>query len=540
MFRSISKRATVLLVSFVITASGLAMVQTANAATSARCNLNTKVANAVCDEIVYGAVARVSGLDRKTASGGGYVDSQMAYITQGQLYRFDENLVPRRDLVTKKVTSKDGLTITLSLRNARYSDGTPVRAQDAVVSYQRWVASNQSPAYIQKVETILEVNLRTLEIKLKSKYPDVDFALASEFFGLHPYSRVNTPAKAAAYFRNPVSAGPMKVKTYTPGSETFVAEANSSYWAKPVVKELKVVHIPDATSRQLALQQGTIDYVFELPLTAQSQAASSTVKIFPHFDPGTFMLAINMRADLQPNAALKDARVRRAISLAVDRNQIMRVAFANLAKPNCGMQFNVNNPLYVCSLPKDGARDLAAARQLMQQAGYANGFKMTLIYPNRVLWPEANAIVKSNLAEIGIDVTLRPEPDANVGPILNTQRNWEIMWFGNNAATPILQLANWFAIGGLWAGFVGKGVATDPGDVELNRLLDEANTVPNVKKRRDLLLTLEKKAFESSHFIPIGTRYRLSGTKIAPGIAQPQIPGDLWFHIGTNPPLPKK
>jgi peptide/nickel transport system substrate-binding protein len=540
MFRLISKRATVLLVSFVITASGLAMVQTANAATSARCNLNTKVANAVCDEIVYGAVARVSGLDRKTPSGGGYVDSQMAYITQGQLYRFDENLVPRRDLVTKKVTSKDGLTITLSLRNARYSDGTPVRAQDAVVSYQRWVASNQSPAYIQKVETIREVNLRTLEIKLKSRYPDVDFALASEFFGLHPYSKVNTPAKAAAYFRNPASAGPMKVKSFTPGSETFVAEANPSYWAKPVVKELKVVHIPDPTSRQLALQQGTIDYVFELPLTAQSQAASSTVKIFPHFDPGTFMLAINMRPDLQPNAALKDARVRRAISLAVDRNQIMRVAFANLAKPNCGMQFNVNNPLYVCSLPKDGARDLAAARQLMQQAGYANGFKMTMIYPNRVLWPEANAIIKSNLAEIGIDVTLRPEPDANVGPILNVQRNWEIMWFGNNAATPILQLSNWFAIGGLWAGFVGKGLASDPDDVELNRLLDQANTVPGTKQRRDLLLTLEKKAFESSHFIPIGTRYRLSGTKIAPGIAQPQIPGDLWFHIGTNPPLPKK
>ena len=332
----------------------------------------------------------------------------------------------------------------------------------------------------------------------------------------------------------------MKVKTFTPGAETFVAVANPRYWAKPVVKQLKVVHIPDATSRQLALQQGTIDYVFELPLTAQSQAASSTVKIFPHFDPGSFKLAINMRADLQPNAALKDARVRRAISLALDRNQIMRVAFANLSKPNCGYQFNANNPLYVCSLPKDGASDLAAARQLMQQAGYANGFKMTMIYPNRVLWPEANAIVKSNLAEIGIDVTLRPEPDANIGAILNTQRNWEIMWFGNNAATTILQLSNWFAIGGLWAGFVGKGVATDPDDVELNRLLDQAGSVTSLKKRRAIILDLEKKAYESSHFIPIGTRYRLSGTKIAPGIAQPQIPGDLWFHIGTNPPIPKK
>ena len=540
MFKLIGKRATVLLASFVITASGLAMVQTANAATSSRCNLNTKVAQAACDEIVYGAVARVGSLDKKTPGGGGYVDSQMAYITQGQLYRFDENLVPRRDLVTKKVTSKDKLTITLTLRNARYSDGTPVRAQDAVVSYDRWVASKASSAYIQKVASIREVNLRTLEIKLKSKYPDLDFALASEFFGLHPYAKVNTPAKAAAYFRNPASAGPMKVKSFTPGSETFVAEANPAYWAKPVVKELKVVHIPDATSRQLALQQGTVDYVFELPLTAQSQAASSTVKIFPHFDPGSFKLAINMRADLQPNAALKDARVRRAISLALDRNQIMRVAFANLSKPNCGYQFNANNPLYVCSLPKDGARDLAAARQLMQQAGYANGFKMTMIYPNRVLWPEANAIVKSNLAEIGIDVTLRPEPDANMGAILNTQRNWEIMWFGNNAATPILQLSNWFAIGGLWAGFVGKGVATNPDDVELNRLLDQAGSETSLQKRRAILLELEKKAYESSHFIPIGTRYRLSGTKIAPGIAQPQIPGDLWFHIGTNPPLPKK
>jgi hypothetical protein len=73
----------------------------------------------------------------------------------------------------------------------------------------------------------------------------------------------------------------------------------------------------------------------------------------------------------------------------------------------------------------------------------------------------------------------------------------------------------------------------------LNRLLDQAGSVTSLKKRRAILLDLEKKAYESSHFIPIGTRYRLSGTKIAPGIAQPQIPGDLWFHIGTNPPLPK-
>jgi peptide/nickel transport system substrate-binding protein len=538
MSRPTSKRATVILAALAITAASLTATQTAQAATSARCNLNSKVENAVCKELIYGAVARVNSLDRKLPAGG-YVESQMAYITQGQLYRFDEKLVPKPDLVEKKVTSKSGLTVTLTLRDATYSDGTAVQARDAVVSYERWVASNQSPAYIAKVKSITAVNRKTLSIKLKSTYPDLDVALASEFFGLHPFARVNTPAKAAAYFLAPVSAGPMKVKTFTPGAETFVAEANPTYWRKPVVQELKVVHIPDATSRQLALQQGTVDYVFELPLTAQSQLSSPLIRVFPHFDPGTFMLAINMGA-LQPNAALKDARVRRAISLAVDRAQIMRVAFAGLARPNCGYQYNVNNPLYVCSLPNNGARDLAAARQLMQQAGYSNGFKMTMIYPNRVLWPEATAIVKSNLADIGIDVTLRPEPDANVGPILNVQKDWEMFWFGNNAATPILQLANWFAIGGLWAGFVGKGVATDSEDVALNQLLEQAGSVTDLKERRRILLELEKKAYQSSHFVPIGTRYRLSGTTVGRGIAQPQIPGDLWFHIGTVPKKEKK
>lgn len=537
MVRLISKRFLVLLSALVITISGAITMQSANAGTSATCNLNTKVANAACDEVVYGTLHRITNLDRVGGTGGAYSDSQMSYITSGLLYRFDENLVPRRDLVTQKITSKDGLTVTLKLRPIRYSDGSPVRAQDVVVAYQRWLSSGASPAYIAKVASMREVNINTLEMKLKTPFPDIDFTLAQQFLGIHPYARVNTPAKALEYFKNPVSAGPMKVKQFTPGTDTFVVEANPSYWSKPVVKQLKLVYLPDATSRQLALQQGTIDYAFELALTAQKELASSTVKVFPHFDPGTFMLAINMNPE-QPNAALKDARVRRAISAAVDRAQVMRVAFADLAKPNCGMQFNVNNPLYVCSLPKNGARDVALAKQLLTQAGYANGFKMTMLYPNRVLWPEANAIIKQNLADVGIDVTLRPEPDANIGPYI-TSKNWEIMWFGNNAPTPILQLSNWFAIGGLWANNVGTGKATVPVDVQMNKLLDDAGTVSDLKKRKKLLTQLEKLAYDSSHFIPIGTRYRLSGTRIADGIARPPIPGDLWYHIGLNPPLPK-
>ena len=540
MFRFFSKKFLVILSAIVIAISGSITMGAANAGTSSTCNLNSTVETAVCDEIVYGTLHRVGQLDRVSGSGtGGYTDLQMSYITGGLLYRFDEFLVPRRDLVERKTTSLDGLTVTLKLRTINYSDGTPFVAQDVVVAYERWRASGASPSFISKITSMRQINPATLEINLKSTYPDIDFALAQPYFMIHPASRVKTPEMANEYFKKPVSVGPMKVKQYTPGADVSIYEANPSYWSKPVVKVLKVVYIPDATSRQLALQQGTIDYAFELSLTAKKELSAAAVNVFPHFDPGTFMLAINMNPE-QPNAALKDSRVRRAISAAVDREKIMEIAFGGLAKPNCGMQYNVNNPLYVCSLPKKGVRDVALAKKLLAEAGYANGFKMKLVYPNRVLWPDANAIIKQNLLDVGIDVTLLPEPDVNISPNYILKKNWEIMWFGNNAPTPILQLSNWFAIGGLWALNVGSGLASNPDDVKMNKLLDDAATTKSLTTRKKLLTELEKMAYQSSHFIPIGTRYRLSGTRIADGIARPPIPGDLYFHIGMNPSLPKR
>ena len=540
MFRVFSKKFLALMSASVIAISGSITMGVANADTSPTCNLSSTVANASCDEIVYGTLHRVGQLDRVGGSGtGGYTDLQMSYITGGLLYRFDEFLVPRRDLVTRKTTSADGLTVTLKLRTIKYSDGTPFAAQDVVVAFQRWAASGASPSFISKITSMVAVNPATLEIKLKSLYPDIDFALAQPYFMIHPADRVKTPAMANDYFKKPVSLGPMKVKQYTPGADVSIYDINPNYWSKPVVKVLKVVYIPDATSRQLALQQGTIDYAFELALTAKKELSAATVNVFPHFDPGTFMLAINMEKE-QPNAALKDPRVRRAISAAVDRAQIMAIAFGGLSKPNCGMQFNVNNPLYVCSLPKKGVRDVALAKMLLTEAGYPDGFKMKLVYPNRVLWPDANAIIKQNLLDVGIDVTLLPEPDANITPNYIAKKNWEIMWFGNNAPTPILQLSNWFAIGGLWALNVGTGLKSNPDDVKMNQLLDEAASTKSLTQRKKLLTELEKMAYASSHFIPIGTRYRLSGTRIGDGIARPPIPGDLYFHIGMNPSLPKR
>jgi len=517
-----------------VLAGSLIGVSAAQAAPSATCNLKSKPATAQCDLIIYGALHRIQSLD-PLAPVGGYTEQQMSYITQGKLYRFDNDGKPRRDLVASATLSADKKTVTHTLRDAKYSDGTAVTAADAVNAFNRWINSKRSASYIDAVESVVAKDSKTLVWTLKRPYPDFNFALAQEFLGLHPAGKTDTEAKAKEYFKNPVAGGPMMAKTFVPGTDLFVAVANPNYWAKPVVKEIQVRTIPDGNTRLAAYQAGDIDYVMELPLgAAKTKFDKTRFSVVGEKDSGVFMLAFNM-GPLQPNAALKDARVRRAISLAVDRAGIMRTAFAGLSKPSCGMQFEFKNNYYLCSLPKDGKRDTAAARKLMKEAGYPNGFKVNMPVPNRIFWQDAAQMVKDSLRIINIDVTIdMVTPDSNISNYIN-KRDWEMMWFGNNAATGILQLSNWFKPGGVWA-----NNANVPNSLitETEKLLNEAAASDSPAIIREKLAGVEKIAFEQSIFIPIGTRFYLTGYRVAPGLANALLPGQLQFVVATNPALP--
>ena len=522
------------LATFALAMGALVGIQAAQAATGANCTVRSTASNAVCDVVTYGALHRVQSLDPINPVGG-YTEGQMAYLVQGKLYRYDSNGKPRRDLVEKADVSNDGKTITHTLRAAKYSDGTNIVAADVVNAFERWVNSKRSASYIDAVDKAVAKDSRTVVWTLKRPYPDFNFALAQEFLGIHPASKTDTPEKAKEYFKDPVAGGPMMVKTFTPGTDSFVLVANPNYWAKPRVNELRVVTIPDGNTRLAAFQAGSIDYAMELPLSAKSiKWDKAKYRVTGEQDSGTFMLAFNMGPN-QPNKALKDARVRQAISLAVDRAGIMRTAFANLGKPNCGMQFNYNNDYVVCSLPKSGKRDTAAARQLLKEAGYPNGFKVNMPVPNRIFWQDAAQVVKDSLKFVGIDVTIEMiTPDTNISGVIN-KRDWEMMWFGNNAATPILQLSNWFKPGGVWAGNanIPDSLLTDTA-----KLLNEAAASESSSVIKDKLAGVEKIAFDLSIFIPIGNRFYLSGSRIGNNIAEALLPGQLQFVLATNPALP--
>ena len=160
-----------------IAMGGLIGVQATQAAPSATCNVKTTAAKANCDVIIYGALHRVQALDPINPVGG-YTEGQMAYTIQGKLFRYDATGKPRRDLVATESVSADKKTVTHTLKDAKYSDGTVITAQDAVVGFERWVNSKRSASYIDQVEKVIAKDSKTLVWTLKRPYPGLNFALA--------------------------------------------------------------------------------------------------------------------------------------------------------------------------------------------------------------------------------------------------------------------------------------------------------------------------------------------------------------------------
>lgn len=494
----------------------------APAATGAKCQLKTPLASAYCDSVVMGTLQKPTNLDPTKPRA--VTDYQIAYPMQGLLWRFDADLVPRMDLLKSEVVSKDGLTITQTLKpGMKYSDGTPVVAQDIVTSFTRWRASNVSSSYIAKVTGVTAPNATTAVWKLSSPFPDFPYVMASQFLFINPTGPLT--ADPVGYWKNPVSAGPMKLQSWTPGSDTMVLVANPNYWAKSKVGKLTFQAIPDAASRLLNLTQGSVDYVFDLAYTGVGAIDKSKVRVYGHPMPGTYTLTSNAAT----KGPLKDVYARQAISAAIDRQKVAKVAFFGTVAPSCANTFRKGNPYFLCALPNQGRQDLDLAKKLLAKSGTPNGFSFDLTVWARPAWPEAAQIIAQDLAKIGIKANIVVKQDTVAIQDL-TSGNFEMQFSGNNGPTPIIQMLNWYAPGGAWTVW---GRVDDP---SITATLNAAASAKSAGAVRALLLKANQQAYGNSIHIPVADRAVISATRLPKGIMEATSPGE-WLTVATTPAL---
>ena len=442
------------------------------------------------------------------------------YLTAGRLFRLNHDWTVEPELAESLEVSDDGLTVTVTLKEGLvYSDGTPLTSQDVVFAYTR----NRDypgpffPTLLLPIERVEAPDRNTVVFYLKVPYLDLQVALSHMAMGIHPQSKIEEDPD---YFRHPVSSGPYVIKEWIPGASRWVVESNPHYVRGPMaIERIELVAVPDPTSRVLQLASGTIDYVYELPVTARPSLPPEVATYQAPLN-GQYLIAINN--GLPSDHPLRNPKVRQAISLAIDRQEINQKAFGGISAPARGFQYPGPRE-GLENLPFEGKRNLQAARDLLAQTPFADGFSTSLqTWGQRAGWTDAALVIAANLAELGIEAQVNPLEDAVATANLRAGR-YE-MQFSGNASGPMNFFRNQFVPGTFWADVIRYN------NPEVTRLVNAASTTTAFDQRIKLIHAAQDLALQDMPLIPVSERVVLVGNRI-----DRDILFEANFPPGTNP-----
>lgn len=297
-------------------------------------------------------------------------------------------------------------TWTFQLREgATWHDGDPLTPDDIIYTLN-WASDpeNNLVDYTSKVDLagMKATGPSTVVIPLKE----------SDLVFPHTLASVPIIKKGTTTFDSPVGTGPFIYSSFTPGRQGSFLR-NPKYWmpGQPYVDKLVIQSIPDDTARLNALQGGQIDVMAQVPFTQAKTLEGQGMKLLDA--PSTAAHAFYMAVDQEP---FTDPRVRQAIRLLADRNQLVDVAlngYGTVANDlyGKGLQF------YDDSLPQR-KRDVAKAKALLADAGFASGLKLELETSSVVPgMSEAATLFQQQAKEGGVDITLvNVDPSAYFDP----------------------------------------------------------------------------------------------------------------------------
>lgn len=310
-----------------------------------------------------------------------------------ELVGVGNGLEPTPELATSWTARNDDRTFTFKLRHGvEFSDGKPFTAKDVVWNIR--YASNpksgaQSGVQLAGAEATA-VNSSTVRLQFAGPSPQV-YSLLADTPMIEPGSKIMTAVRGT---------GPFRIDRLDPNRQMRLVR-NTHYWRKgfPRLRQLVIKTIPDASSLTLNLRSGAVDGILNPPYQQVSSLRTSNLVKEPGTGNYNFLIAAKTRA-------LKDSRVRRALSLAVDRDRFSNVATMGMSRPTC-LAFPPNSPVWSKQLD-DCHLDLTRARSLLAAAGYRNGLSVTLQYPT-TLAPLATfaPLYQADLARIGVKAHLQ-------------------------------------------------------------------------------------------------------------------------------------
>lgn len=336
------------------------------------------------------------------------------------LYKWDATTnKPVPDLAESVSVSEDGLVYTFGLRkNVKFHNGRGMTAADIIWSYNRIMqpeTASSATSYVRNIKGAMavldgkadhiaglkKVDDFTLEITLEHPV-DIGYSLCKIETAILPQEEVT--ARGDAFGTHPVGCGPFTFVSWTKGSEVVLKRFDGFYEAgKPYLDKVVYKIMPESAARDIAFRAKELD----ANIVGSSQYP--IYKKHPAFKKNMVEVAemytriIGFNPDFKP---FHDKRVRQAINHAINSKLIIKKLLKGKAFPAKGFlptsspAFDPNGPGY--------DYDLAKAKALMEEAGYADGFTFTCIGTGSKAWgaPVVEALIPFLKK---INITVKPQ-----------------------------------------------------------------------------------------------------------------------------------
>lgn len=292
-----------------------------------------------------------------------------------------------------------------------FHDGSPLTAEAVVASLTDALKRSGAVRSYTKITGLEARDAGILAIVTSEPFPALPAALV---YASAAIVSPTSPRSADGTIKRPIGTGPFKIAAWQPAAQSFTVERFDGYWGeRPSIAAVSFRSIPDPTTRALEIQKGSVDFTSEVPYGVLDTLASKGFTVSRNVTARNYVLNFGSLQD----TPFADIRVRKALSLAIDREEIAQYVLFGMGRPALGafpdtMAFADKSII----VPK---ADLAAARKLLAEAGYAPGaggimakdgkpLSFTLYtYPQRPgLVPTAGAI-QSQLRRLGVPVEIK-------------------------------------------------------------------------------------------------------------------------------------
>src|SRR5207245_8103859 len=312
-------------------------------------------------------------------------------------------------------------------KGVKFHDGTPFDADDVVFSFKRAAGDGSDMKGVTApIKAVRKVDASTVEIETGAPFPILPDTLTTLAIMSHKWCEENKAEKpvdrrkgvenTASFKAN--GTGPYRLKERQPSTRTVLMR-NFNYWDKVEGNVDEVVFTPignDAT-RVAALLSGEIDVMEPVPLQdVEHVKASGGLTVLQGAELRTIFLGMDQKRDellfsnVKGKNPFKDKRVRQAFYQAIDIAGIQRTVMRGASRPTALLVGpGVNG--WTAEQDKRLPYDVEAAKKLLADAGYPNGFEVSMNCPNDRYVNDAQICqsVAAGLARIGVKINLIAE-----------------------------------------------------------------------------------------------------------------------------------